>query len=540
MELLALGMFGVFLAGILCHHGIFIRNEWHIKSSLIVKLHICIAVVHLLANCYWNTIATSLTMTAIATILYALGLFGSIVIYRAYFHRLRHFPGPRLAGITKFWHVWKCRTGQNHLVLEKLYRQYGPFIRTGPEELTVVDPEVLLTVNAARSRCTKSPWYDFLHPQSAINTTRNIKDHDRRRHIWDRGFNKPAIAIYESSIVECTERISRKISRLAESGSAVNVTEWCTRFAFDVMGEFVFARSFGTLEHEQWRSAAARLKQSMRLLGPLSPVPWVARVAFDMIPWMVPSVRDWLYMVEWCKDRMHERVETKVDRPDVFHWLIEASLKEGSAEANHTRLGGDSIAAVVAGTDPVASTLIFAFYELARNPSHQLKLYTEVQDVNTYDFGVLEECVHLNAVIQETLRLHPAVPTGGYRQSPPEGVVINGTYVPGGITIVAPRYSISRLESCYEDADKFIPERWSTSTELVKDVRAFAPFARGRYGCVGKGIAMRELRIIIASLVRGFEIEMEHVDAGKSLFAESRDQFTVNASDLVLQFKIRK
>lgn len=339
--------------------------------------------------------------------------------------------------------------------------------------------------------------------------------------------------------MECTTRISQQISRLAGSGSAVNVTEWCTRFAFDVMGEFVFARSFGTLEYDQWRFAAARLKQSMRLLGPLSPVPWVARLAFDIIPWTVPSVRDWLYMVEWCKDRMHERVKTKADRPDVFHWLIEASLKEGSAEANHTRLGGDSIAAVVAGTDPVASTLIFVFYELARNPSHQLKLYTEVQEVNTYDFEALEECVHLNAIIQETLRLHPAVPTGSYRQSPPGGVIINGTYVPGGITIVAPRYSISRLESCYDDADKFIPERWSTSPEPVKDVRAFAPFARGRYGCVGKGIAMRELRIIIASLVQGFEIEMEHGNAGKSLFAESRDQFMVNVSDLILYFKIR-
>ena len=51
---------------------------------------------------------------------------------------------------------------------------------------------------------------------------------------------------------------------------------------------------------------------------------------------------------------------------------------------------------------------------------------------------------HLNGVINEVLRLHPAVPTGGFRETPPEGVEIGGQKVPGNTLICAPRWTIGR------------------------------------------------------------------------------------------------
>jgi cytochrome P450 len=90
--------------------------------------------------------------------------------------------------------------------------------------------------------------------------------------------------------------------------------------------------------------------------------------------------------------------------------------------------------------------LVFLFYELALNPSQADKLYDELKNVDIYDRRVLQKLVHLNALINETLRLHPAVPTGGYRDSPPDGIIIGGRYIPGNTTIVAPRYTINRCK----------------------------------------------------------------------------------------------
>lgn len=95
-------------------------------------------------------------------------------------------------------------------------------------------------------------------------------------------------------------------------------------------------------------------------------------------------------------------------------------------------------------SETVASTLVYLFYFLALHPNHLKLVQAELSNVNVRDPKVLQSLEHLNGVINETLRLWPAVPTGGLRQVPPEGAVICGQFVPGGTTICAPRWSLSR------------------------------------------------------------------------------------------------
>jgi hypothetical protein len=39
----------------------------------------------------------------------------------------------------------------------------------------------------------------------------------------------------------------------------------------------------------------------------------------------------------------------KVDRPDVAHWLIQASLKKGTLEEDREWLNGDAVTIIIAG-----------------------------------------------------------------------------------------------------------------------------------------------------------------------------------------------
>ena len=58
----------------------------------------------------------------------------------------------------------------------------------------------------------------------------------------------------------------------------------------------------------------------------------------------------------------------------------------------------------------------------------------------------LQNIPELNAVINETLRLHP--PTGLLqRKTPPEGLTIGDTFVPGNITVFCPQWVASRSKS---------------------------------------------------------------------------------------------
>lgn len=295
--------------GVATHLAVFIRGEWHMQAPFLFKLYALVYVGSFaVLRCFPASFNNFYLTTNTFFLYYMSGLFSSICIYRRYFHRLRHFPGPPLAGITKFWHVWQCRTGQNYLVIEKLRKKYGPVIRTGPEELTIIDAAVPSAVDGPKSKCTKAVWYDFLLPEIAVNTTRSNKEHDARRRIWDQGFSTKALAAYDERVVQYTDTLVRRIESTSQRSEAVNVSDWFYWYTFDIMGEFAFARSFSMLEEENWHFAVKLLRKAMSLLGPFSPVPWAAQIAFYIVPWMY-IVRDWLAMMEWCKDRMGERIK---------------------------------------------------------------------------------------------------------------------------------------------------------------------------------------------------------------------------------------
>lgn len=76
------------------------------------------------------------------------------------------------------------------------------------------------------------------------------------------------------------------------------------------MGEFAFGKSFNMLEDEKWHFAVIMLRRAMRLLGPLSPVPWLAQIGIMNFPWLW-VIRDWLSMLDWCRDRMRERMQVR-------------------------------------------------------------------------------------------------------------------------------------------------------------------------------------------------------------------------------------
>lgn len=122
-------------------------------------------------------------------------------------------------------------------------------------------------------------------------------------------------------------------------------------------------------------------------------------------------------------------------------------------------------------SDTIAASLIYIFYELAMNPLETEKLHAELQGVDIDDRRALEKLSHLNAVINEGMRLHPALPTGGYRILPAEGVTVAGRYIPGGTTLVAPRYHIFRCKLCKSSEYKGITSDNVTSGTLLRTTK---------------------------------------------------------------------
>ena len=46
-------------------------------------------------------------------------------VYNVFFHPLRHFPGPRLAKVSRWWLYREEMRGDSHLVIQNLHEVHG-------------------------------------------------------------------------------------------------------------------------------------------------------------------------------------------------------------------------------------------------------------------------------------------------------------------------------------------------------------------------------------------------------------------------------
>ena len=143
------------------------------------------------------------------------------------------------------------------------------------------------------------------------------------------------------------------------------------------------------------------------------------------------------------------------------------------------------------------------------------------------------------AVINETFRLFPPVPSIPRRITPGEGCVIAGHHVPGDTLVAVDLWAVGHSSANFHRCREFVPERWlpashttittpdtapdtvllspfSTSVNNTRPVefdndkrKAIQPFSVGPRNCIGKNLAYAEIRLILARLLWEFDFELE-------------------------------
>ncbi|RVX73375.1 hypothetical protein B0A52_03017 [Exophiala mesophila] len=368
-----------------------------------------------------------------------------------------------------------------------------------------------------------------------MHSTRSRRDHDVRRKAWAKGFTQNSLREYEPRVEKYTVALIEQIRRF--SGQAINAAQWFNYYSFDVMGDLAFGKSFDMLENGQKHWAIQLLNNGQRGIGIFGPVPWLF-VIVSQIPFLT---KEFQKFIKFCEDMMDQRSKMKGDRPDISSWILKSPPMTDTRFDERAWLTGDSRLIIVAGSDTTAATLTHIFYHLAQTPSHMEILRKEIDSLDG-DFRApkLMTLKHLNGVINEALRLHPPVPAGVARITPPEGVTVGGTYIPGNVNVLAPLFTLFRSPECYVHPEEFIPERWYSKPELLLRGDAFIPFLIGPYSCIGKQLALIEIRSVTANILANFDVSFGPGEDGTNLLEKTLDTFTMELAPLSLCFTARK
>lgn len=117
------------------------------------------------------------------------------------------------------------------------------------------------------------------------------------------------------------------------------------------------------------------------------------------------------------------------------------------------------------------------------------------------------------------MRMSPGVPGLLPREVLAPGVEIAGHLFPPGVDLGVAHYAIHHNEDLYPDSFAYKPQRWlsapgngETPDEVDRRVAlahsGFCPFSIGPRGCVGKGMAMKELMVTIARVVWLYDMRL--------------------------------
>ncbi|OAG39457.1 hypothetical protein AYO21_06285 [Fonsecaea monophora] len=523
--------------GVVSHLTYFIHGEHHRQAFQYFVAFVTFPIIATGAQLTFGVpVVLALQQTAILYTTYLTGLYSSLFLYRAFFHRLRSFPGPFGARLSKLWHVWKVAPHvDNYKHLTRMHEKYGTFVRTGPNEISTIHPDAVEVLYGASSKCTKTAWYEGNSELTSMHSTRSRQYHDLRRKAWARGFTQNSLREYEPRVERYTQSLVEQIR--AFSGQPVNAAQWFNYYSFDVMGDLAYAKDFDMLKSGQKHWAIEILNAGQRGIGIFGPVPWL----FLILEKFPPITKEFRKFIKFCEDMMEERMKMKVGKPDISSWILQSPPMTGTGYSERAWLTGDSRLIIVAGSDTTAATLTHLFFHLAKDQSQIDRLREEIQSLKgDLQASKLLTLKHLNGAINEALRLHPPVPGGVTRLTPVEGVTVGGTYIPGNVNVWAPLYPLFRSPECYVYPDDFIPERWYSKPELLKRGDSFAPFLIGPYSCIGKQLALMEIRSVTAQILLNFDVAFGPGEDGTALLEKTLDTFTLELAPLSLCFTPRK
>ncbi|XP_055812053.1 cytochrome P450 94C1-like [Solanum dulcamara] len=184
---------------------------------------------------------------------------------------------------------------------------------------------------------------------------------------------------------------------------------------------------------------------------------------------------------------------------------------------NETYLRDIVISFLLAGRDTVASASTSLFWLLTKNPQVAEKIREEANEVlgqnqeltNCEQMGDLH---YLQASVYESMRLYPPIQFDS-KFCLDDDLLPDGTFVKKGTRVTYHPYAMGRMEELWGvDYLEFKPERWINKDGVFFQENPFKypVFQAGVRVCLGKEMALVELKSMTLSFLRRFNVELAH------------------------------
>lgn len=195
---------------------------------------------------------------------------------------------------------------------------------------------------------------------------------------------------------------------------------------------------------------------------------------------------------------------------DLLSMLMEARDEETQQQMDDKLLRDEVATLMLAGHETTANALSWTWMLISQHPEVQEKLSAELKAVlqgKLVTTADLPRLTYTQQVIKESMRLYPPVALIGREAA--EDTTIGDYEIPKGTVIMISQWVMHRHPKYFDRAEEFLPERWTDEFEKQLTKGVYIPFGDGPRICIGKGFAMMEAALLLATIAQRFQIEIE-------------------------------
>jgi len=430
-------------------------------------------------------------------------------------------PGPR--GWPLFGNAFEIDLPRVHHQLEDWARQYGPLYRVrimGNQVLVISDAELAETVLRARPklfRRTGPLERVFAEMGTAGVFSAEGAAWRAQRRLAMQALSNRHLRTFFPTLRRVVDRLRKRWAGAAAAGSTQDIDGDLMRFTVDVTTSLVFSTDLNTLDGDDDDVLQRHLSHvfpafARRLLGAIPYWRFIRLPSDRVLDRALAEVRKVQQrLVTETRERLTARGSDDVEPRDFVEAMLLARDDEGKPFSDDV-VYGNMMTMLLAGEDTTAHTLAWVVHHLCERPDVVARMRAEVdaalgQELTPPDFESAQTFPYLDAVASETMRLRPVAPFLGLEAN--EDVVIGDVLVPKGSWVD----TLTRLPALaahhFAEPEAFRPERWldERPPSEAHVSAASMPFGSGPRICPGRSLALMEMRIVLATLVRNFDVE---------------------------------
>ncbi|MFJ1457041.1 cytochrome P450 [Nocardia sp. N2S4-5] len=406
-------------------------------------------------------------------------------------------PGPKLP-----INIRRYRVDAADLMLE-LHRRYGDIVRfrVGPQLVhQIAAPELIGRILHDKDSFRRGKVYrgfELFLGQGML--TADGENWRVRRRAGQPHFRAARLAAARPGLATAVRDLLTRWEGYAAEGRPVDLVPEVMRLTFDAVGRALFDFAPDG-RAEQVVALGPAVLSAMFPGSPEQLLP----------PWLPTPVRRRLRTAQTIFDAAAEDLLARhaaQPSPDgLIGDLFAARRADTGAPLTRPQVAEELRTYLWTGYETTGCGLAWALWEIARHPAVQDRLRAELDTVlsgRAPDAADLPRLRYLRQVLDETLRLHPPIPS--FPREPVRPMEIGGYRIPAGSTVFLGSQVVQRDPRYWPDPDAFDPGRFAPDRPKPLPYTYF-PFGGGPRRCIGAVLAELELTVAVAMIAQRFRL----------------------------------